>query len=66
MKKVYLATTSTLPIVGSKARIRRIEEDGEFHEVLTSKVIYPPERSSTPGVYRVETRNSIYIVQLVM
>ena len=66
MKKVYLATTSALPLVGSKARMRRIEEDGELHNVLTPTVVSPPKQSSTPGVYLVETRNSLYIVQLVM
>ena len=66
MKKVYLATTNILPKRGGSALVKRIEEDGNLHSVRTSNVLTEPKPSPTPGVYLIETRNSLYIVQLVM
>ena len=65
MKKVYLATTNILPKKGGRAMVKRIEEDGNLHSVRTSDVLSEPKPSPTPGVYLVETRNSLYIVQLM-
>ena len=66
MKKVYLATANALPRKGHSALVKRIEEDGNLHSVRTSNVLANPKPSPTPGVYLIETRNSLYIVQLVM
>ena len=62
---VYLAGAATVPVVGTRARLNRILIEGGYVSVApgTTRDVKSVEPIA-PDVFRVTTRNSIYMVQV--